>query len=158
MARQDRKMRTARFQVGDVVKHRFYPFRGLVFDIDPEFANTEEWWQAIPEDIRPIKDQPYYHLLAENDETEYVAYVSEQNLLLDNSGKPLRHPQIAELFEQAVGADLLGAAGGAGSGLGLAQLGEVQLGAFTICGVIGHRPSLHQPNGWCTMAPTRSCQ
>ena len=79
-------MRTARFQVGDIVRHRFYPFRGLVFDIDPQFANTEEWWQAIPEDIRPSKDQPYYHLLAENDDTEYVAYVSEQNLLPDDSG------------------------------------------------------------------------
>lgn len=100
MAPQDRKMRTARFQVGDIVRHRFYPFRGLVFDIDPQFANTEEWWQAIPEDIRPSKDQPYYHLLAENDDTEYVAYVSEQNLLPDDSGKPLRHPQISELFEQ----------------------------------------------------------
>jgi heat shock protein HspQ len=96
----ERKVRIARFQVGDVVRHRFYSFRGLVFDIDPEFANTEEWWQAIPQDIRPSKDQPYYHLLAENDETEYVAYVSEQNLLPDDSGKPLRHPQIAELFEQ----------------------------------------------------------
>jgi heat shock protein HspQ len=100
MAYDDRKVRTARFQVGDVVRHRFYPFRGLVFDIDPQFANTEEWWQSIPEDIRPSKDQPYYHLLAENEETEYVAYVSEQNLLPDDSGKPLRHPQIAELFEQ----------------------------------------------------------
>lgn len=100
MASNERKVRIARFQVGDVVRHRFYSFRGLVFDIDPEFANTEEWWQAIPQDIRPSKDQPYYHLLAENDETEYVAYVSEQNLLPDDSGKPLRHPQIAELFEQ----------------------------------------------------------
>ena len=100
MALNEHKVRIARFQVGDVVRHRFYPFRGLVFDIDPEFANTEEWWQAIPEDIRPRKDQPYYHLLAENDETEYVAYVSEQNLLPDDSGKPLRHPQISELFIQ----------------------------------------------------------
>ena len=76
-----------------------YPFRGVIFDVDPEFANTEEWWQSIPAEIRPRKDQPFYHLLAENEETEYVAYVSEQNLLADNSGEPLRHPQIPEMFD-----------------------------------------------------------
>ncbi len=91
--------RRARFSVGDVVRHRFYPFRGVVYDIDPVFANTEEWWLSIPEEIRPSKDQPFYHLLAENAETEYVAYVSEQNLLPDRSGKPLRHPKIREMFE-----------------------------------------------------------
>ena len=84
--------------LGDVVRHRFYPFRGVVFDIDPVFNNSEEWWLSIPEEIRPRKDQPYYHLLAENDETEYVAYVSEQNLLPDSSGLPLRHPKVSELF------------------------------------------------------------
>jgi heat shock protein HspQ len=93
-------MREAKFSVGQVVRHRFYPFRGVVFDIDPEFDNTEEWWLAIPEDIRPHKNQPYYHLLAENAETEYIAYVSEQNLLADETGKPLRHPQVSELFAE----------------------------------------------------------
>jgi len=92
------KVRSAKFAVGQVVKHRFYPFRGIVFDIDPTFANTEEWWMSIPEEVRPRKDQPFYHLLAENDETEYVAYVSEQNLLPDETGVPLRHPRITELF------------------------------------------------------------
>src|SRR5690606_30356268 len=93
-----KKMRKAKYAVGQVVKHRFYPFRGIVFDIDPTFNNTEEWWQSIPEDIRPKKDQPFYHLLAENAETEYIAYVSEQNLLPDKTGKPLRHPQIGDFF------------------------------------------------------------
>ena len=91
-------MREAKYTVGEVVAHRFYPFRGIVYDVDPEFANTEEWWLSIPEEIRPRKDQPYYHLLAENDETEYIAYVSEQNLVPDESGEPLRHPQVDELF------------------------------------------------------------
>ena len=91
-------MRQAKFTVGQVVKHRFYPFRGVIFDVDPTFDNTEEWWLSIPEDIRPKKDQPYYHLLAENEETEYIAYVSEQNLLPDETGQPLRHPQVPELF------------------------------------------------------------
>lgn len=91
-------MPCAKFRLGDVVRHRFYPFRGIVFDVDPVFNSTEEWWESIPAEIRPRKDQPFYHLLAENDETEYIAYVSEQNLLPDGTGKPLRHPQIAELF------------------------------------------------------------
>ena len=90
--------RDAKFHLGQVVRHRIYPFRGVIFDVDPEFANTEEWWLAIPEDVRPRKDQPYYHLLAENAETTYIAYVSEQNLLVDETGKPVRHPQVAELF------------------------------------------------------------
>ena len=91
-------VRQAKYSVGQVVRHRFYPFRGVVFDIDPVFDNTEEWWESIPEDIRPHKQQPFYHLLAENAETEYIAYVSEQNMLPDESGQPLRHPQLAELF------------------------------------------------------------
>ena len=92
------KIRNAKYQIGQVVRHRLYPFRGVVFDIDPMFDNTEEWYQAIPAEVRPHKDQPFYHLFAENDETEYVAYVSEQNLLPDNSGEPVRHPQVAEVF------------------------------------------------------------
>jgi heat shock protein HspQ len=95
--------RAARYGIGQVVKHRVFPFRGVIFDVDPVFANTEEWWLAIPEAVRPRKDQPFYHLLAENAETEYVAYVSEQNLLPDDSPEPLRHPLIAEMFQ--VGSD-----------------------------------------------------
>ena len=93
-------VRAARYSIGQVVRHRVYPFRGIIFDVDPVFANTEEWWLAIPEEIRPSKDQPFYHLLAENAESEYVAYVSEQNLLPDASGEPLRHPQLHEVFER----------------------------------------------------------
>jgi heat shock protein HspQ len=89
----------AKFQLGQVVRHRFLGFRGVIFDVDPIYANTEAWWQSIPSEIRPRKDQPFYHLFAENEETEYVAYVSEQNLLPDNSGEPLRHPQIPEMFD-----------------------------------------------------------
>ena len=92
------KIRIAKYKIGQVVKHRLYPFRGVVFDIDPEFNNTEEWWQAIPDEVRPRKDQPFYHLFAENADTEYVAYVSEQNLLPDSSNTPIRHPQVAQEF------------------------------------------------------------
>lgn len=98
MSKPDFKARVAKYKIGQVVKHRVFPFRGVVFDIDATFNNTEEWWQSIPEEIRPHKDQPFYHLFAENAETEYVAYVSEQNLLPDNSSEPIRHPQVAETF------------------------------------------------------------
>jgi heat shock protein HspQ len=91
--------RLARFGIGQIVRHRIFPFRGVIFDVDPVFNNTEEWWQAIPEEIRPAKDQPFYHLFAENDDSEYIAYVSEQNLLPDTSGRPLRHRQIEDVLE-----------------------------------------------------------
>jgi heat shock protein HspQ len=94
------KLRVAKYTIGAVVKHRVYPFRGVVFDIDPVFNNTDEWYEAIPAEIRPRKDQPFYHLYAENAETEYVAYVSEQNLLPDDSPEPLRHPQIRVVFDR----------------------------------------------------------
>ncbi|MCE0506031.1 MULTISPECIES: heat shock protein HspQ [unclassified Roseivivax] len=90
----------AKYKLGQVVRHRKHPFRGVVFDVDPEFANTEEWYQSIPEDSRPMRDQPFYHLLAENDQSFYVAYVSEQNLVADYSGEPVDHPDISELFGQ----------------------------------------------------------
>ena len=94
------KARAARYAIGEVVRHRLFPFRGIIFDVDPVFANTEEWWLSIPAQVRPSKDQPFYHLLAQNAETEYVAYVSEQNLLPDTSGEPIRHPQVKEEFER----------------------------------------------------------
>ena len=100
MNMNENKTRTAKFQIGQVVKHRLFPFRGVIFDVDPEFANTEEWYESIPEEARPHRDQPFYHLLAENAESEYVAYVSEQNLVPDLSGEPLRHPQIEEMFDR----------------------------------------------------------
>ena len=94
------KMREAKFQIGQVVRHRLYPFRGVIFDVDPQYDNTDEWWESIPEESRPKKDQPFYHLLAENTESEYIAYVSEQNLVVDDSGEPIRHPQAHEIFDQ----------------------------------------------------------
>ncbi len=88
----------AKYNIGQIVRHRKHPFRGVVFDIDAEFANTEEWYDAIPPEARPVKDQPFYHLLAENDQTYYVAYVSEQNLVPDYSGEPVSHPDLPDLF------------------------------------------------------------
>jgi heat shock protein HspQ len=90
--------RLAKFSIGQIVHHRFFPFRGVIVDVDPVFNNTEEWWQSIPEKVRPHKDQPFYHLLAENEEHAYEAYVSEQNLVPDNSGKPIGHPAVADVL------------------------------------------------------------
>ena len=93
----------AKFRIGQIVKHRIHPFRGVIFDVDPEFANTEEWWRSIPEELRPSKDQPFYHLFAENETSYYVAYVSEQNLLPDISGEPVEHPDVPDYFSELEG-------------------------------------------------------
>ena len=93
----------ARFAIGDVVRHRVFDFRGVVFDIDPVFANSEDWYEAIPEGMRPRRDQPFYHLLAENEDSSYVAYVSQQNLLEDSAGGPVEHPSVPQLFENFLG-------------------------------------------------------
>lgn len=89
----------ARFAIGDIVRHRSYDFRGVVFDIDPVFANSEEWYESIPAEVRPKREQPYYHLLAENEDSSYVAYVSQQNLVGDAEGGPVDHPSVSELFD-----------------------------------------------------------
>lgn len=93
------EMPSARFAIGEVVRHRLFDFRGVIFDVDPVFANSEEWYESIPEDLRPSKDQPFYHLLAENAESSYVAYVSQQNLVPDDSDEPIDHPAIATMFD-----------------------------------------------------------
>jgi len=92
-------MPQARFAIGEVVRHRLFDFRGVIFDVDPVFANSEEWYESIPEDVRPSKDQPFYHLLAENAESSYVAYVSQQNLVPDDSDEPVDHPAISTMFD-----------------------------------------------------------
>jgi heat shock protein HspQ len=96
-------MPLAHFAIGDVVRHRIFDFRGVVFDVDAEFANSEEWYEAIPESLRPPKDQPFYHLLAENSESTYVAYVSQQNLVPDDSDEPVEHPALGSMFDRMEG-------------------------------------------------------
>jgi len=96
-------MPSARFAIGEVVRHRLFDFRGVIFDVDPVFANSDEWYDSIPEKLRPSKDQPFYHLLAENADSSYVAYVSQQNLLRDDSDEPVEHPAIATMFEREDG-------------------------------------------------------
>jgi heat shock protein HspQ len=100
---QNIDMPLARFAIGEVVRHRLFDFRGVIFDVDPVFANSEEWYESIPEPLRPPKEQPYYHLLAENAESSYVAYVSQQNLVPDESEEPVDHPAIATMFDREDG-------------------------------------------------------
>tara|TARA_B100000700_G_scaffold306480_1_gene381689 strand:+ start:491 stop:817 length:327 start_codon:yes stop_codon:yes gene_type:complete len=97
------KEKKAKFAIGEIVKHKHFDFRGVIYDVDFEFNNSEEWYESIPKDVRPKKDQPFYHLLAENNEVTYEAYVSEQNLIMDNSKKPVRHPLINEIFSEKRG-------------------------------------------------------
>lgn len=94
----------AKFTIGTQVKHRIFGFRGVIFDVDPAFSNSEEWYQSIPEDVRPRKDQPFYHLLAETpDKAPYEAYVSEQNLVLDDEDdEPISHPEMDDYFEDMI--------------------------------------------------------
>jgi heat shock protein HspQ len=94
------EVKSAKFGIGQIVKHRIFPFRGVVFDVDSEFSNSEEWYQSIPEEIRPARNQPFYHILAENADNHYVAYVSEQNLLSDGDGGPIDHPGVGEIFSE----------------------------------------------------------
>ena len=88
----------AKFYIGNIVRHKFLDFRGVVFDLDPSFNNTEEWYNSIPKDFRPKKDQPFYHVFAENEEIFYIAYVSEQNLIDDAESGPANHPDIKKIF------------------------------------------------------------
>ena len=97
----------AKFSIGSIVKHKHFDFRGVIYDVDFEFNNSEEWYQSIPKEVRPRKNQPFYHLLAESNEVTYEAYVSEQNLLIDNSKQPVRHPLIDEIFVGKKGAGYL---------------------------------------------------
>ena len=97
----------AKFSIGDVVKHKHFDFRGVIYDVVFEFNNSEEWYESIPKNVRPRKDQPFYHLLAENEDVTYEAYVSEQNLLKDDSKEPIKHPLINEIFSGKKGSSYL---------------------------------------------------
>ena len=92
----------AKFSIGDIVKHKHFEFRGVIYDVDFEFNNSEEWYQSIPKNVRPRKDQPFYHLLAENEDLTYEAYVSEQNLLVDDSDEPITHDELYNFFDEYV--------------------------------------------------------
>ena len=98
MLENKKKLDSPKFTIGELVKHRYYPFRGVIFDVDPEFMNSEEWYDSIPKDIRPKRNQPFYHLFAENDDGPYIAYVSQQNIIMDSDNGPVDHPDLEQMF------------------------------------------------------------
>ena len=100
MSEKNQKNGDVEFGIGAIVRHRLYPFRGVVVDVDPEYDNTDEWYESIPAEVRPDKAQPFYHLLAENSDSYYTAYVSQQNLVTDSISGPVSHPDVHQYFEQ----------------------------------------------------------
>jgi heat shock protein HspQ len=95
------KTSVAKFRIGQVIRHRVHSLRGVVFDVDPQFADGDVSYETIHRiEGRQRRDQPFYYLLAENEHKPYIAYVSEQNLLADTSDEPVSHPQVDDLFER----------------------------------------------------------
>jgi heat shock protein HspQ len=95
------KTSVAKFSIGQVTRHRVHAFRGVVFDVDPQFSDRAPSYETINLiEGQPRKDQPFYYLFAENEQTPYVAYVSEQNLMLDPSDEPVSHPLIEAMFDR----------------------------------------------------------
>ncbi|MBN8552619.1 MAG: heat shock protein HspQ [Caulobacterales bacterium] len=84
-------IRLAKFAIGQVVRHRILPIRGVVVDVDPEFGHGDAWWNALPAEDRPARHRPFYHVIAEGLDHDRAAYVSEQHLVADASGEPIRH-------------------------------------------------------------------
>ena len=85
----------ARFSVGDIVHHRLFGYRGVIFDADATFQLTEEWYHAVARS-RPPKDRPWYHVLVEG--SDNATYVAERNLERDPKGQPIDNPLVDELF------------------------------------------------------------
>lgn len=87
----------ARFRVGQLVRHKLFEYRGVVFDVDPVFLGTEAWYEQVARS-RPPKDRPWYHVLVHD--AVHTTYVAERNLEPDFETAPIRHPQVAELFAE----------------------------------------------------------
>lgn len=87
----------AEFNVGDLVHHKRFDYRGVIVDVDPVFQSTEEWYEAVAKS-RPPKDKPWYHVLV--DGTDQTTYVAERHLEPDDSEDPIRHPLIGHFFSR----------------------------------------------------------
>ena len=90
----------ARFSIGELVHHRLFAYRGVVYDVDPVFSASEEWYRKVAR-TRPPKDQPWYRVLVHG--ARHVTYVAERNLERDDSGDPIQHPGIPILFDRFEG-------------------------------------------------------
>lgn len=88
--------RDAKFTVGQIVEHKLFGYRGLVFDVDPVFSSSEDWYEQMARS-RPPKDAPWYHVLV--DGADHVTYVAERNLeTAENTDDPIEHPLLGEFF------------------------------------------------------------
>ena len=85
----------AKFKIGQIINHRLFDYIGVVFDIDPIFQSSEEWYKQVARS-RPPKNKPWYHVLVHA--AEHSTYVAEQNLDLEEQPKAIQHPLINSLF------------------------------------------------------------
>ncbi len=85
----------ANFRVGQLIHHKLFDYRGAVVDVDPVFGGDDEWYEAMARS-RPPKDKPWYHVLVHD--AEHMTYVAERNLEPDDSGEPIRHPVLDQVF------------------------------------------------------------
>lgn len=85
----------AGFTIGQIIHHRLFDYRGVIFDVDPVFQGDEEWYQNVAR-TRPPRDRPWYHVLVDGDYR--ITYVAERNLESDDSGNPVHHPALNEFF------------------------------------------------------------
>jgi len=87
----------SRFHIGQLVVHQRFDYRGVVYDVDPVFMLSDEWYDEVAE-TRPPKDEPWYHVLVDGGDVE--TYVAERNLLALNDDEPISHPEIETHFRQ----------------------------------------------------------
>ena len=100
---EERSMRKAKFAFGQVVRHRFYPFRGVVFDIDPVFNNSEDWWLAIPAEIRPSRISRTIICSPRTPRPSTSPMSRSRTCSPDDSGQPLRHPAARRFLRRGRG-------------------------------------------------------
>ncbi len=89
--------KNASFYIGQVIKHQKYGYRGVIFDVDPIFSSSDEWYQMMAKS-KPPKDRPWYHVLV--DCGSHTTYVAERHLAADNEGAPISHPLVNQYFSK----------------------------------------------------------
>jgi len=86
----------AKFQVGQIICHKLFDYTGVIFDVDPTYQGTEEWYREVALS-QPPKDEPWYHVLVNN--AVHSTYVAEQNLAASEKPKPIIHPEAERIFK-----------------------------------------------------------
>ncbi len=89
-------VKNARFGIGQLVHHRLFGYRGVVYDVDPVFSGADEWYEQMAKS-RPPKDRPWYRVLVHG--SVHETYVAERNLEPDESDEPILHPLIDAVFD-----------------------------------------------------------